>query len=207
MRRHLPAPEIFLVLVPLLPAAVRADREEWRLSVGGSATSASMEDSAGHSTAFLAGGVASLSFGLTNAIELGVAAAVHYAPAVPFAGAVVDGDEGTLVTSLLTNVVALEARWLGGVELSRVLWRTHPIVGVRLGVLGIWSSGRVVLDQERRLVDRYDDTFTVTPVLGAEVGVQHRLGTRFVLGGVATVEAGPGYRALGVRLEASWHFY
>lgn len=204
-RRRLGA-EVF-VLLAVLPAPVRADRGEWRLGVAASGIAATFKDSRSESSALVPGGLARLTFGLTNGLELGARLDLRYASTIEFRDANVDGDEGRLITSFFAPALAVDARWIAGVELSPRFWRTHPILGARLGVLGVRYGSRMVLDERQRLVDRYDSTFDLRPFAGVEAGVEHRFG-RTLVGGVAmAADVARGYRALGLNVEMSWLWY
>ena len=205
-RRSCFGAEVFILLA-LLPAAVRADRGEWRLGVAASGIIASFEESSSASAGLVPGGLVRVSFGLTNALELGARLDIRYAPAVEFGGANVDGDDGRLIASFLAPALALEARYVAGVDLSSLLWRTHPILGARLGAMGVRYGSRMLLDEMERLVDEYDSTFDVRPFAGIDVGVEYRFGRRIVTGVVATADVARGYRTLGLNVELSWLWY
>lgn len=204
-RRRLAA-EVF-VLLAALPAAARADQGEWRLGVAASGIAATLDESSSSASALVPGGLARLTFGVTNALELGGRLDFRYASAVEFDGASVDGDDGRLVSSFLAPALAADARWVAGVDLSPRLWRTHPTLGARLGLLGVRYSSRMVLDERQRLVDRYDSTLDVRLFAGLDAGVEHRFGKTFVGGVALSADVARGYRALGLNVEMSWLWY
>ena len=205
-RRRCFRAEVFILLA-FLPAVVRADRGEWRIGVAASGISARFEDSGSEAAALVPGGLVRVTFGLTNALDLGARLDVHYAPTVELRDANVAGDKGRLFASVLTPTVALEARFVAGVDVSRLFWRTHPVLAARLGILGIRYAGRILLDDMNRLVEGYAATIDVTPLVGLDVGVEHRFGRRLIGGVATTAELARGYRAIGLHLELSWLWY
>src|SRR5215475_13274004 len=120
---------VLVVLSVLVANGVsHADAEEKRLGVAGVGFLASASEGGSRGQAFAWGGRAVFGYGLSNLVELRVAAGAAFAQALEFAGATIDGQEGNLYGDLLTLETSAGVRLSGGVWLGPIFARTRPFV-------------------------------------------------------------------------------
>lgn len=203
---------VFLLAVLCASPLARADDAERRLSVVATGGIMSMEAGGADTTQFGAGGRVRVARGVTNAFEVGAIVGLDAARAVEFPHATVAGDQGNLFVDVYGSEVAVDARWILGIDVAHAFWLTHPILGLRAGVRGEWLRDAQLFDDrttdEYILLDSPDDDFRVLPFAGVELGAERRFGRAFSLGLIAGADRDiDGRVRAGIAIEASWHSY
>jgi hypothetical protein len=191
-----------------LGSAALADRQEWHLSPVGIVGAASVEEGGRAVWSFSGGAGVRAAYGLADFFELGAQAHFTTSPSIVFPQVRIAGQPGDLNSELYTVELALDARLIGDVTISRLFTRVHPLVGARAGGLVRIFTSQMLLDGERQLVLRLDNTTSILPTITGYAGVEYRFARSWLLGLLGTFTyAGPGYYAAAAGVELSWMTY
>lgn len=201
-------------LLASLVASSRADARdaEWRWSVGALGVAASNGDGAASPSL---GGTLRWGYGLSNNLELAgeLRVSSHLGTADigqaelpnPMTGL---ETPGTLRASAITSEIAVAARYQFSVKHSLWFARTAPFAGVRLGLGARYLRGSYLADVGGARVFSVDDAVDVVPVVGGELGVQHRLSSTLALALVGGFTfGGSDYVGAQASLELGWFWY
>jgi hypothetical protein len=199
---------IAVVVLLLTSRLAQAREQESRLALLGTAEAHGVGVDGASQTGLLGGGGLRYGFGLTNDLELGGVLLFGAGAPVDIDGVADASDRvGTLNASPMALSLAVDLRLSAGRSLSRAFVRTHPLVGLRLGL-----AGRYLSNQQLRIDGKgvsYPTTdLSVLPFVGADLGVEHRFAHHFVAGLVAGFTyGGERYAGAQLALELSWHWY
>lgn len=197
-----------LLSITTFLSVAHADAQEWRLEITGSGLGVTTEASGVSAQAFAWGGRASLGYGLSNSIDLGVDVSFATASAVEWQGAHVGPLSGNLFGDLYVAELAAGARWHAGVGVARAFEHLHPFAGLRGGVLFRGVVAQELLSAENLLITSPAADTQFLPFVGAQVGLEHRFGRGFFVGLLADLAyAGSDYSHVGVSLEVAWSWY
>src|SRR5205085_1752270 len=179
-------------------------------SVDGGATRSAFTLQQADDTVLLAGGGVRVAYGLTHNLEAGGRLRAAYGSGLRLDDAVYDAAPATLWFDALELEAVADLRFIVGIQQSAFFERTHPLVGVHAGLLGTRLTHQVLLDPDPKsggtLAQPADDLL-LRPVVGLDLGVEHRFGRAFVVGLIASSDYnldGLNTRAV---LEVSWHWY
>lgn len=196
-----------LVCSLAVSAGVRADRGEWRAGVEGVGQVSTIAAGEAEGSGFGFGGRLRIAYGLLDPLELAVLAGFVHAQSIEVPGATLVMQRGRFFTAVDAMDLAVELRWILGVELWRRFARTQPFIAVRGGGLVRHFSGQLLLNDKDMVVERPDDTFDVLPFVGGIVGVQHRFGDHFTVGLAGEVALADGDRRYGGGVMCEWSWY
>jgi hypothetical protein len=201
-------PAVVSTLALLLAApAARADHSEWQLAVG---AGAAVVDTAAAETSGTGVGfdvATRFAWGLTNSLDLGLAVSYSRVANVRFAGAVHDGQAGTLFADVVGAGLLAELRWTLGVGVARAFDRTRSYFAARAGGELVVLSAQELRGAGGKTVVTPDATARLTFVAGGAAGVEHRFGDRLIVALELNVLVGPKDRRGGLALELGWRGY
>ena len=200
---------ILLTVPPWGTGIAAADKDEWRYSLAATGSIASLDQADASASSLAGGGRLRIAFGLTNTIEVAGVLGFSKAGDVEWQNAFRNPQRANLFANVYASEGAIEARLVGGAELSRAFASTHPLVGLRGGLLVRVVADSIFLDgMQRELPPRPDADTSLLPFVAAELGVEHRFNHWFVVGLVGDFTyAGSSYQAAGLSLELGWLRY
>jgi hypothetical protein len=204
MRRTL----IVITLLAVGAASARADRQEWQLSPVGVVGASGTVEGGRRTWAFAGGAGLRAAYGFVDFFELGVQAHFTTTQQLIFPGATVSGQPGNLVADQYVVELALDARLIGDVHISRFFSRFHPLVGVRGGALVRILSSQVLVDDQRFAILRPDTSASLLPAVAGYAGFEYRFARAWLAGLTGSFAyAGPSYYSAGASVELSWLTY
>jgi hypothetical protein len=204
---------IFLLLafVGLAAWSVRAfaDRQEWQLSAIGMVGASSTSVEAGRrSWAFAGGAGLRAAYGVADFFQLGLQARFTTSQQLTFSNAIVNGQPGNLAADQYAAELALDARLIGDVHLSRAFARVHPFIGARGGGLVRILSSQILVDDQKQLILRPNTAVSALPSITSYAGVEYRFARTWLAGLVGNFTyAGPSYYEAGASVELSFMTY
>jgi hypothetical protein len=143
-----------------------------------------------------------------NSVELGGVVGFTSARGVEFQGAMLSPQRANLFANIYTGEASASVRFIGGPELSSAFAATHPVVGIRTGLLARTVSDSIFLDDQQRELARPPDRLDLPFFFAAEAGFEHRFGQSLVLGIIGDfVYAGGVYQATSLAVELGWMRY
>lgn len=197
------------LFIPLLLVAglAHADDGEWRIAAGGggSVTTASAGGAEGTGMGFEAHG--RVGRGITNAVELGVAASYSDATDVAFAGATLDRQIGTLYADVHTVSLGIELRLTPGVALARAFERTGPYLAVRAGGAFGVRTNQQIFTGANLLLAAPPDTVELGIFVRGALGVEHRFGDHLFVSAELGATRTSGATLFDFTAEATWAWY
>ena len=202
------------LLVAFLSATAFADDREKRISVIGDAALIALDAGGVGASTLATGARLRFAYGITHQFDLGTSLGFAARNGVQFPSAQVDGAHGNLFFDVSTPELSVDARWTWGIGISKSFWQTHPLLGVRAGVQGEWLRNGILCDETKPTGEcvgvppNPPDEFHTIPFVGAEIGVEHRIGTSWMVGLVGSGTVGTDeHRSMGVQLEVTRLWY
>lgn len=205
---------IVLAVAALTRHRAIAEEDEHRLAIAGAAQATAIGADGASTSGLGAGGRLRYGYGFTNTLELGVEAGAFAGSNFALAGAELrDGanlaQTGTLWTDALAVELTADVRYSPGISVSRWFKDTHPLVGLRLGLVGRLLHHQTLIDPMRdQTILMPSSDLTLRPLAGVDLGVERRFGRALVLGlAVELSYAGATYSGVTVAAECSWLWY
>jgi hypothetical protein len=199
---------VALATAGTLSSVAQADAEEHRFAVGATGVFASTTADGGEAVAPLGALELRYGYGWKNWLELGGVLFGAGGPRSTFEAAIVDDDPGDLRATVVVAGAGLQVRLVGGVELAREFWRTHPFLSFGGGLIGRALRDQQLFAQDGAFLKHVDDDYTLLPYGEIELGVEHRFSGGFsgsLAGGGRY--AGNAYAAASVRLDLAWYWF
>lgn len=198
----------FLAAIALPHGAARAERREWHLSVGAIGVNESIASGGSEGTQRGIGGQLRIARGIGHSFELGASVRIAGVTAIPIANAMIGVQPGTLYVNSYSGAVTVDARWIGGVDIGGLFERTHPVIGIAAGVAAVAHVEQDLLDDMNQRVLSLDDNYALHPLLGVDVGIEHRFGAATMLGVFGSyTRVGDDQSSVAVRCEAGVLWY
>jgi hypothetical protein len=160
------------------------------------------------SWAFAGGAGLRAAYGLADYFELGVQAHFTTSRQLMFPNTIIAGQPGNLVGDQYAVEFAVDARLIGDVHISRAFARVHPLLGVRGGGLVRILTSQLLVDDQKLLILRPDNSVSILPSVTGYAGLEYRFARTWLAGLTGSFTyAGPSYYAAGASLELSWMTY
>jgi len=196
-----------------LASSAHADGDEHRLALGASAVIASTAADGGDVAAPMGSFAVQYGWGWTNSVELGGSLRVTGGPRATLPGVVIDGQPGDLHTSVVVVAATLDVRLVGGIELARWLYRTHPYVALGVGLVGRGLLAQDLLVPEGEpgageLVLSPATDVTLRPLARLGIGVERRTSAGFsVAVDAGLLYGGDTFSSASLGVELAWYWY